>query len=79
MDITLAGIVWRILFAVVAIVAFVLSRRPTFAQRAAEAMGFVALFGAAWTLLMLDLGIVAPFLAIAAIAFGLLAVAEARH
>ena len=79
MEISMAGMVWRILFAVVAVVAVVLSRRPTFAQRIVEGMGFTALFGAAWTLVMLDLNILVPFLAIAAIAFGLLAVAEARR
>ena len=79
MEISMAGMVWRILFAVVAVVAVVLSRRPTFAQRLVEGMGFTALFGAAWTLVMLDLNILVPFLAIAAIAFGLLAVAEARR
>lgn len=79
MDLTLAGMVWRILFAVVAVVAIVLSRRPTFAQRIVEGMGYTALFGAVWTLVMLDLQILVPFLAISAIAFGLLAVAEARR
>jgi tryptophan-rich sensory protein len=79
MEFTAASLVWRVLFAVVAIVAVLVSRRPTMAQRLAEAMGYVALFGVAWTLLMLDLVILVPFLAAAAIAFGLLAVAEARH
>ena len=79
MEFSVGALVWRVLFAVVAIAAVLLSRRPTIAQRIVEAMGWVAIFGAAWSLVMLDLVIFTPFLVAAAIAFGLLAVAEARH
>ncbi|HKA41520.1 MAG TPA: hypothetical protein VKF40_05990 [Burkholderiales bacterium] len=79
MDLSLGSLVWRVLFVVVAILAFVLSRRPTVAQRIVEAIGFTAVFGAAWSVVLLDLPVFAPFVIASAAAFGLLAVAEARH
>jgi tryptophan-rich sensory protein len=78
-ELGVGGIIWRVLFAVVAIAAVLLSRRPTMAQRIVEAIGLVALFGAAWSVVMLDLSVFTPFLIAAAAAFGLLAVAEARR
>ena len=52
MEFSVGGFIWRIAFAVVAVIAVVLSRRPTLAQRITEAIGFVALFGAAWVLVV---------------------------
>ena len=79
MDLNLGGLVWRVLFVVVAILALLLSRRPTVAQRIVEAIGFMAVFGAAWSLVLFDLQVFTPFVIASAAAFGLLAVAEARH
>ena len=79
MDLNLGGLVWRVLFVVVAILALVLSRRPTIAQRIVEAIGFMAVFGAAWSLVFFELQVFTPFIIASAAAFGLLAVAEARH
>jgi tryptophan-rich sensory protein len=79
MELTIGGLIWRILFVVVAILAVLLSRRPTYAQRATEALGVVAVFGVLWSLAFFDLQIMTPFLVAAAIAFGLLSAAEARH
>jgi len=79
MELTIGGLVWRILFVVIAILAVLLSHRPTYAQRATEALGVVAAFGALWSLAFFDLQIMTPFLVAAAIAFGLLSSAEARH
>ena len=80
MEFSLGGLVWRVFFAVVAILALLLSRRPTLAQRATEAVGIVAVFGAAWVLVLgFDLHAFSPFVVAAAVAFGLLSVAEARR
>ena len=80
MELAIGGLVWRVLFVVVAILAVLLSRRPTFAQRATEAVGFVAVFGAAWVLgVGFELHVFAPFVLTAAVAFGLLATAEGRR
>jgi hypothetical protein len=80
MEFNLAGIVWRVLFVVVAILTLLLSRRPTIAQRATEALGVLAVFGAAWVLVLgFDLHSFAPFVVAGAVAFGLLATAESRH
>ena len=54
--------------------------RPTLAQRATEALGVLAVFGAGWVLVLgFDLHAFAPFVVAAAVAFGLLATAEGRH
>ena len=79
MEFTIGGLVWRVLFVVVAILALLLSRRPTIAQRATEALGVMAVFGAAWSLVFLDLHVTTPFIVAAAIAFGLLSMVEARR
>ena len=80
MELGAAGLIWRIAFAVVAVLAAVLSRRPTVAQRVTEAVGIVALFGAAWVLIVgFELHALTAFLVAAAVAFGLLASAEARR
>ena len=80
MEFNPGGLIWRVLFGVVAILAVLLSRRPTFAQRLTEAIGVLALFGAAWVLVIgFDLHAFAPFVVAAAIAFGFLSNAEARH
>jgi hypothetical protein len=80
MELNLGGMLWRVLFAVVAIVVFLISRRPTMAQRATEAIGALAVFGAAWVLVIgVDLQAFSPFVVTAAVAFGLLASAEARR
>ena len=80
MDFNLGGLIWRVLFGVVVILAVLLSRRPTFAQRLTEAIGVLALFGAAWVLVIgFDLHAFSPFVVAAAIAFGFLSNAEARH
>src|SRR5262249_17400505 len=73
MDFSLGSLVGRVLFVVVAILAFVLSRRPTVAQRIVEAIGFTAVFGAAWSVVLLALPVFAPFVIASAAAFGLLA------
>jgi len=79
MEWSVGGFIWRIAFAVVAVIAVVLSRRPTLAQRVTEAIGFVALFGAAWVLALgFDLHAFTAFVLAAAVAFGLLAAAERR-
>ena len=79
MEFSVGGFIWRIAFAVVAIIAVVLSRRPTLAQRITEAIGFVALFGAAWVLVVgFDLHAFTAFVVAAAVAFGLLSTAERR-
>ena len=80
MEFNLGGMVWLVLFVVVAILALLLSRRPTIAQRATEAIGVLAVFGAGWVLVLgFDLQAFAPFVVAAAVAFGLLATAEGRH
>jgi hypothetical protein len=80
MELNLGGLVWRVAFAVVAILVFFLSRRPTIAQRVTEAIGAMALFGAAWVLVLgPDLQAFSPFVVAAAVAFGLLSAAEARR
>ena len=80
MELNLGGMLWRVLFAVVAIVVFLISRRPTMAQRTTEAIGALAVFGAAWVLVIgVDLQAFSPFVVAAAVAFGLLASAEARR
>lgn len=80
MEFNLGGMLWRVVFAVVAIVVFFLSRRPTIAQRVTEAIGVTALFGAAWVLVLgADLHAFSPFVVAAAVAFGLLSTAEARQ
>ena len=79
MEFTVGGLIWRIAFAVVAVIAVVLSRRPTLAQRITEAIGFVALFGAAWVLAIgFDLHAFTAFVLASAVAFGLLSAAERR-
>jgi hypothetical protein len=78
-EFSVGGLIWRIAFAVVAVIAVVLSRRPTLAQRITEAIGFVALFGVAWVLVVgFELQIFTAFLVAAAVAFGLLSTAERR-
>ena len=80
MELSLGGLIWRIAFAVIAVIAVFLSRRPTIAQRITEAIGIVSLFGAAWILVVgFDLHGFATFVLAAAVAFGLLSAAEARH
>ena len=80
MEFSVGGLIWRIAFAVVAVLAVVLSRRPTIAQRITEALGFVALFGAAWVLVVgFDLHAFTAFVVAAAVAFGLLSAAETRR
>ena len=80
MEFNLTGLVWRIVFVVVAILALILSRRQTMAQRATEAIGILAVFGAAWVLVVgFELQVLAPFVVAAAAAFGLLSVAESRR
>jgi len=75
-----AAVIWRIAFAVVAVLAAFLSRRPTIAQRITEASGIVALFGAAWVLVVgFELHALTAFLVAAAVAFGLLSAAESRR
>lgn len=75
-----AAVIWRIVFAVVAVLAALLSRRPTIAQRITEAIGIVALFGAAWVLVVgFELHALTAFLVAAAVAFGLLSAAESRR
>jgi hypothetical protein len=75
-----AGLIWRIAFAVVAVLALVFSRRPTIAQRATEAIGVVAVFGVVWVLVVgFDLHALTAFVVAAAIAFGLLSTAESRR
>ena len=74
------GLIWRIVFALVAVVAVALSRRPTLAQRITEALGIVALFGVAWVLAIgFDLHALTAFMIAAALAFGLLSAAETRR
>jgi len=74
------GLIWRIVFTVVIVLAAIISRRPTIAQRVTEALGIVALFGVAWVLLVgFDLHALTAFVVAAAVAFGLLSAAEARH
>jgi hypothetical protein len=80
MELAAGGLIWRIVFAVVAVVAVVISRRPTFAQRITEALGIVALFGMAWVLIVgFDLHALTAFVVAAAAAFGLLSAAETRR
>ena len=80
MEFSSAGWIWRIAFAVVAVLAVVISRRATVAQRITEAIGIVALFGVAWVLAVgFDLHALTAFIVAAAIAFGLLSTAETRH
>ena len=80
MELNLGGMVWRVAFAVVGILMFLISRRPTIAQRATDAMGVLAIFGAAWVLVLgMDLHAFSPFVVAAAVAFGLLSKAEARR
>lgn len=80
MEFSLGGLVWRVLLVVAAVLALVFSRRTTVAQRVTEAIGVMALVGAAWVLVLgPDLQVFSPFVAAAAVAFGLLSVAEARH
>lgn len=80
MELGAGGFVWRIVFAVVAVVAVVISRRPTLAQRVTEALGIVALFGVAWVLVVgFDLHALTAFVIAAALAFGLLSAAETRR
>ena len=80
MELGAGGLVWRIVFAVVAVVAVVVSRRPTLAQRVTEALGIVALFGVAWVLAVgFDLHALTAFVIAASVAFGLLSAAETRR
>jgi hypothetical protein len=79
-EFSIGGLIWRIAFAVVAVTAVLLSRRPTIAQRVTEAIGIVALFGAAWVLVVgFELHALVTFLVAAAVAFGLLSAAEGRR
>jgi hypothetical protein len=80
MEFSAGGLIWRIAFAIVAVIAVVLSRRTTIAQRITEAIGIVALFGAAWVLAIgFDLHAFTAFIVAAAVAFGLLSAAETRR
>ena len=80
MEFGAGGLIWRIVFTVVIVLAAIISRRPTIAQRVTEALGIVALFGVAWVLLVgFDLHALTAFVVAAAVAFGLLSAAEARH
>jgi len=80
MELSTTGLIWRIVFAVVIVLAAVISRRPTIAQRVTEALGIVALFGVAWVLAVgFDLHALTAFVVAAAVAFGLLSAAETRH
>ena len=78
MELTAGSLVWRIAIVIVAVLVFVLSRRPTLAQRITETIGAVAIAGVLLALISLDLQVLVGYVLAAALAFGFLSSAEAR-